>query len=362
MRAGSGVSAVVALGAAPTERCVLVTGGAGFIGSAVCRHLVRGGRTRVINLDKLTYAGSLSALAEIAGSPNYRFVRGDIADRALVARLLREERVDAVMHLAAESHVDRSIDGPAVFIETNITGTFHLLEVALDHWRKLEGAAKAGFRFHHISTDEVFGDLPFDSSKFDEASPYCPSSPYSASKAASDHLVRAWHHTFGLPVVLSNCSNNYGPHQFPEKLIPLTITRAAAGLSLPVYGTGENVRDWLHVADHACALEAVMTRGTVGETYVVGGRAEHSNIAVVAMICDALDAKVPLADGKRRRSLISLVTDRPGHDRRYAIDPTKIERDLGWRAEIGFGSGLAATIDWYLADRAGQVAATTLVG
>ncbi|GGA34231.1 dTDP-glucose 4,6-dehydratase [Sphingomonas psychrolutea] len=354
------MSAVVSLGAAEPERCVLVTGGAGFIGSAVCRHLVRGG-TRVINLDKLTYAGSLSALAEIAGSPHYRFVQGDIADRALVARLLAEERVDAVMHLAAESHVDRSIAGPAVFIETNITGTFHLLEVALDHWRSLDGAAKERFRFHHISTDEVFGDLPFDSSRFDEQSPYCPSSPYSASKAASDHLVRAWQHTFGLPVVLSNCSNNYGPHQFPEKLIPLTITRAAAGLSLPVYGTGENVRDWLHVEDHARALEAVMTRGAVGETYVIGGRAEHSNIAVVAMICDLLDARAALANGKRRRSLIRFVTDRPGHDRRYAIDPTRVERDLGWRAEIGFAAGLAGTIDWYLADRAAQPMAIPLV-
>ena len=311
---------------------------------------------------QLTYAGSLSALAEVAGSPRYRFVQGDIADRALVARLLAEERVDAVMHLAAESHVDRSIDGPAVFIETNITGTFHLLEVALDHWRGLEGATKAGFRFHHISTDEVFGDLPFDSSKFDEQSPYCPSSPYSASKAASDHLVRAWHHTFGLPIVLSNCSNNYGPHQFPEKLIPLTIKRAAAGLSLPVYGTGENVRDWLHVDDHARALEAVMRRGAVGETYVIGGRAEHSNIAVVAMICDLLDARMPLANGKRRRSLIEFVTDRAGHDRRYAIDPSRIEGELGWRAEIGFAQGLAHTIDWYLANHTTELAVVPQVG
>ena len=333
-------------------RTVLVTGGAGFIGSAVCRHLVRGGRTRVINLDKLTYAGALSAVAEIAGSPHYRFVQGDIGDRALVARLLAEEQVDAVMHLAAESHVDRSIDGPAVFIETNITGTFHLLEVALAHWRSLEGEAKARFRFHHISTDEVFGDLPFDSSKFTEGSAYSPSSPYSASKAASDHLVRAWHHTFGLPVVLSNCSNNYGPHQFPEKLIPLTITRAAAGETLPVYGTGENVRDWLHVDDHARALEAVMERGDVGETYLIGGRAEHSNIAVVAKICDLLDERMPLADGKRRRTLIRLVTDRPGHDRRYAIDPSRIERALGWRAQIGFSDGLRGTIDWYLGETA----------
>lgn len=330
------------------ERCILVTGGAGFIGSAVCRHLVRGGRTRVINLDKLTYAASLGALAEVEQSPRYRFVQGDIGDRALVGRILAEEQVDGVMHLAAESHVDRSIDGPSVFVETNVTGTFHLLEMALDHWRGLAGEAKARFRFHHVSTDEVFGDLPFDSSRFDEASPYRPSSPYSASKAASDHLVRAWHHTYGLPVVLSNCSNNYGPHQFPEKLIPLTITRAAAGQTLPVYGTGENVRDWLHVEDHARALETVLRCGVVGETYVIGGRAEYSNIAVVTQICDLLDGKMPLPDGTPHRALIRMVTDRPGHDRRYAIDPSRIERELGWRAEIDFARGLAATVNWYL--------------
>lgn len=335
------------------DRCILVTGGAGFIGSAVCRHLVRGGRTRVINLDKLTYAASLSALAEVEQSPCYRFVQGDIGDRALVGRILAEERVDGVMHLAAESHVDRSIDGPSVFVETNVTGTFHLLEMALDHWRTLTGEAKARFRFHHVSTDEVFGDLPFDSSRFDETSPYRPSSPYSASKAASDHLVRAWHHTYGLPVVLSNCSNNYGPHQFPEKLIPLTITRAAAGQTLPVYGTGENVRDWLHVEDHARALEAVLHCGTVAETYVIGGRAECSNIAVVTQICDLLDSKMPLPDGTPHRTLIRMVTDRPGHDRRYAIDPSRIERELGWRAEIDFAQGLATTVDWYL-ERAQQ--------
>lgn len=335
------------------DRCILVTGGAGFIGSAVCRHLVRGGRTRVINLDKLTYAASLSALAEVEQSPCYRFVQGDIGDRALVGRILAEERVDGVMHLAAESHVDRSIDGPSVFVETNVTGTFHLLEMALDHWRTLTGEAKARFRFHHVSTDEVFGDLPFDSSRFDETSPYRPSSPYSASKAASDHLVRAWHHTYGLPVVLSNCSNNYGPHQFPEKLIPLTITRAAAGQTLPVYGTGENVRDWLHVEDHARALEVVLHCGTTGETYVIGGRAECSNIAVVTQICDLLDSKMPLPDGTPHRTLIRMVTDRPGHDRRYAIDPSRIERELGWRAEIDFAQGLATTVDWYL-ERAQQ--------
>ena len=342
MRAGGGMTG-------DASRRVLVTGGAGFIGSAVCRRLVASGH-RVVNFDKLTYAGSLTPLASVAQSPLYRFVRGDIGNRRLVARLLAEERIDAIMHLAAESHVDRSLDGPAVFVETNITGTFHLLEAALDHWRSLEGEARATFRFHHVSTDEVFGDLPFDSSTFDETSPYRPSSPYSASKAASDHLVRAWHHSYGLPVVLSNCSNNYGPHQFPEKLIPLTITRAFAGETLPVYGTGENVRDWLHVEDHARALETVLLRGSAGSTYVVGGRAEHSNIAVVARICDLVDARSPRVGQPRRRSLIRFVEDRAGHDRRYAIDPSRIERELGWHAEIGFGEGLAATVDWYLAE------------
>ena len=337
------------------ERTILVTGGAGFIGSALCRHLIRGGRTRVINLDKLTYAGSLDALAEVEQSTHYRFVHGDIADRALVAALLKDESVDAVMHLAAESHVDRSIDGPAIFIETNITGTFHLLEAALDHWRSLEGDARACFRFHHVSTDEVFGDLPFDDSRFSEESPYRPSSPYSASKAAADHLVRAWHHTYGLPVVLSNCSNNYGPHQNPEKLIPLTITRAMRGETLPVYGTGANVRDWLHVDDHARALETVVLGGVAGASYAVGARQEHSNIAIVAAICDLLDDRLPLAGVKSRRDLIRFVPDRPGHDRRYAIDPSRIERELGWRAEVGFTSGLAATVDWYLRDAASRV-------
>lgn len=338
------------------ERTILVTGGAGFIGSALCRHLIRGGRTRVINLDKLTYAGSLDALAEVEQSPRYRFVQGDIADRALVAALLKDEAVDAVMHLAAESHVDRSIDGPAIFIETNITGTFHLLEAALDHWRSLEGEARVRFRFHHISTDEVFGDLPFDDSRFTEDSPYRPSSPYSASKAAADHLVRAWHHTYGLPVVLSNCSNNYGPHQNPEKLIPLTITRALRGETLPVYGTGANVRDWLHVDDHARALEAIVLRGAPGASYAVGAREEHSNIAVVAAICDLLDERTPLSGIRSRRDLIRFVTDRPGHDRRYAIDPSRIERELGWHAAIGFASGLVATVDWYLRETGAEAA------
>ncbi|OYY90110.1 MAG: dTDP-glucose 4,6-dehydratase [Sphingomonas sp. 28-66-16] len=338
---------------APPERTILVTGGAGFIGSAVCRLLVADGANRVINLDKLTYAASPAALGVVAGAANYRFVEGDIADRSLVAQVMAEERVDAVMHLAAESHVDRSIAGPAVFIDTNIGGTFHLLEVALEHWRSMLPDDRARFRFHHISTDEVFGDLPFDDSRFSEASRYNPSSPYSASKAASDHLVRAWHTTFGLPVVLSNCSNNYGPFQNPEKLIPLTILNALAGEPLPVYGTGANVRDWLYVDDHARALRTVLTRGQIGETYLVGGREEHSNIAVVAMICDLIDLIEPRADGRKRRSLIRFVTDRAGHDRRYAIDPSRIERELGWRPLVNFRDGLIATIDWYRDQRRG---------
>jgi len=330
-------------------RRILVTGGAGFIGSAVVRLLVGKGH-HVVNLDKLTYSGSLICVAQVADRPNYRFVEADICDQAAVAVVLAEERIDAIMHLAAESHVDRSIDGPGVFIETNIVGTFRLLNAALDHWRSLDEAGRARFRFHHISTDEVYGDLPFDESVFTEDTPYAPSSPYSASKAASDHLVRAWHQTYGLPVVLSNCSNNYGPYHFPEKLIPLVILNALEGRELPVYGKGENIRDWLFVDDHARALELVLTRGTPGESYNVGGRAERSNLAVVEAICDLLDQRRPLPDGTSRRALIRFVSDRPGHDRRYSIDPAKIERELGWRAEESFESGLAATVDWYLAN------------
>jgi dTDP-glucose 4,6-dehydratase len=327
---------------------ILVTGGAGFIGSAVCRHLVAGG-TRVVNLDKLTYAGNLASLAELEGRPDYRFVQGDIADAEAVGALLREERVGAIMHLAAESHVDRSIDGPADFIETNIVGTFRLLEAALAYWKTLAGEEAEAFRFHHVSTDEVFGDLPFDEGVFREDTPYDPSSPYSASKAASDHLVRAWHHTYGLPVVVSNCSNNYGPFHFPEKLIPLVILNALHERPLPVYGQGANVRDWLYVDDHARALEAVITKGRPGETYLIGGRAERTNLQVVEAICDLLDAKRPRTGGERYRELIGFVTDRPGHDRRYAIDPSKIEEELGWAAQESFETGLSKTIDWYLA-------------
>jgi dTDP-glucose 4,6-dehydratase len=330
-------------------RTILVTGGAGFIGSAVCRHLIGRRDTRVVNVDKLTYAGNLASLAEIETSPDYRFVEGDIGDLALVAGLLEEERPDAIMHLAAESHVDRSIDGPGAFVETNIVGTFRMLQAALGHWRGLDGAKQERFRFHHISTDEVFGDLPFDDGVFTEETPYDPSSPYSASKAASDHLVRAWQRTYGLPVVVSNCSNNYGPYHFPEKLIPLVILNALHERALPVYGVGANVRDWLYVEDHARALDAIVTAGTVGETYLIGGRAERTNLEVVRTICRLLDGKRPRAGGQRYEELIEFVADRPGHDRRYAIDPSKTERELGWAARETFESGMAKTIDWYLA-------------
>jgi dTDP-glucose 4,6-dehydratase len=328
-------------------RTVLVTGGAGFIGSAVCRLMAAHG-TRVINFDKLTYAGNLASCGPVADSPNYRFVQGDICDGALVLDLLRSERVDGIMHLAAETHVDRSIDSPAAFVETNVTGTVRLLQAALEYWRTLTGEKQRRFRFHHISTDEVFGDLPFDSGIFTEDTAYAPSSPYSASKAASDHFVRAWHETYGLPVVLSNCSNNYGPYHFPEKLIPLTILNALEGKPLPVYGKGANVRDWLHVEDHARALECVFACGDLGQTYLIGGRAERTNLQVVEAICDLVDARTASSG---RRDLISFVTDRPGHDRRYAIDPGKTEAELGWLQQESFESGLAKTVDWYLANR-----------
>ena len=323
----------------------LVTGGAGFIGSAVCRHLVAGGAERVVNVDKLTYAGNLQSLKPVEDDPRYAFRKADIRDGQAMQDLMRAERIDIVMHLAAESHVDRSIDGPAAFVETNVVGTFQLLGAALAYWRELEPAARDRFRFHHISTDEVFGDLPFDSGLFTEETPYAPSSPYSASKAASDHFVRAWHATYGLPVVLSNCSNNYGPHHFPEKLIPLVILNALEERPLPVYGAGANVRDWLHVEDHARALELVATRGAVGESYNIGGQAERTNLSVVEGICDILDRRRPRPGGASHRELIAFVTDRPGHDRRYAIDASKIERELGWTPREDFASGLAKTVD-----------------
>lgn len=333
--------------AAAHERRILVTGGAGFIGSAVVRRLVGRGH-HVVNVDKLTYAGNVESLRQIEASPNYRFHQADIGDSERIAAILDGERVDAIMHLAAESHVDRSIDGPGRFVETNVVGTFRLLDAALTYWSRLEGEARQTFRFHHVSTDEVFGELPFDSGVFTEDTPYAPTSPYSASKAASDHFVRAWHRTYGLPVVLSNCSNNYGPFHFPEKLVPLVILNAIERKPLPVYGRGANVRDWLYVDDHARALEMVLTRGRIGESYNVGGRSERSNLSVVETICDLLDRKLP--EGAPHRTLIEFVDDRPGHDRRYAIDPTKIERELGWAADESFESGIEKTIDWYLAN------------
>jgi dTDP-glucose 4,6-dehydratase len=328
----------------------LVTGGAGFIGSAVCRHLCANTDIRVVNVDKLTYAGNLESLRPIANHPNYRFVKADICDAAAMLAILRDNDIDVVMHLAAESHVDRSIDGPAAFIETNIVGTFRMLSAALAYWRSLDPERREAFRFHHVSTDEVFGDLPFDSGVFTEDTPYAPSSPYSASKASADHLVRAWHETYGLPIVISNCSNNYGPFHFPEKLIPLTILNALEEKPLPVYGVGANVRDWLFVDDHARALELVATAGRPGESYNIGGRSERSNLNVVEAICAMLDGVKPRRRGKYR-DLITFVADRPGHDRRYAIDASKIERELGWMPEESFETGLAKTVGWYLENR-----------
>ncbi|WP_108682464.1 dTDP-glucose 4,6-dehydratase [Methyloceanibacter sp. wino2] len=329
---------------------ILVTGGAGFIGSAVCRHLVSDLGHDVVNVDKLTYAANLESLKPIANSPLYQFRQLDICDGEAILDVLRNEAVDIVMHLAAESHVDRSIDGPAVFIETNIVGTHSLLEAAKAYWNELNGERRDRFRFHHISTDEVFGDLPFDDSLFTEETPYDPSSPYSASKAASDHLVRSWHRTYGFPVVLSNCSNNYGPYHFPEKLIPLVILNALENKTLPVYGKGDNVRDWLFVEDHARALAMVAMKGRVGESYNVGGNSERTNLAVVEAICDIVDQRRPREDGTSRRDLISFVIDRPGHDRRYAIDASKIADELGWKPARTFEEGLRETVDWYLAN------------
>lgn len=327
---------------------ILVTGGAGFIGSALCRHLAADPHNFVVNLDKLTYAGNLASLRQIENFPNYKLVRADICDATDLLDLLRAEKIDLVMHLAAETHVDRSIDGPAAFIGTNIVGTFRLLEAASAYWESLPRSAADRFRFHHISTDEVYGDLPFDAEPFTEDTPYAPSSPYSASKAASDHLVRAWHQTFGLPVVISNCSNNYGPFQFPEKLIPLVILNALHELPLPVYGTGANVRDWLHVEDHVRALAVVAKEGAVGQSYNVGGHAERTNLSVVQAICEILDHRRPRRNGRSYRELITFVADRPGHDRRYAIDCSKIERELGWSPQESFETGLKRTVDWYL--------------
>jgi dTDP-glucose 4,6-dehydratase len=327
-------------------KTLLVTGGAGFIGANFVLQAVADG-LQVVNLDKLTYAGNLDTLASLQDDARHVFSHGDIGDRILVARLLAEHKPDAIVNFAAESHVDRSIDGPAEFVQTNVVGTLGLLECARDYWRGLDGATREEFRFLHVSTDEVYGSLGTEG-KFTETTPYAPNSPYSASKAASDHLVRAFHHTYGLPVLTTNCSNNYGPYQFPEKLIPLVIAKALAGEALPVYGDGKNIRHWLFVCDHCGAIRRVLESGRIGETYNVGGNAERENIAVVKAICALLDKRRPLADGRARESLITYVKDRPGHDRRYAIDSSKLQRELGWKPSQTFESGIAATVDWYL--------------
>jgi dTDP-glucose 4,6-dehydratase len=330
---------------------LLITGGAGFIGSAVVRHVIRTTDWSVANVDKLTYAGNLESLAEARTSNRHRHFQVDICDRPAIDAIFVEVKPDAVLHLAAESHVDRSIDGAAPFIETNVRGTYAMLEAALAHWRTLDGEARTRFRFQHISTDEVFGSLgPVEKAggRFTETTPYAPNSPYSASKAASDHLVRAWHHTHGLPVLTTNCSNNYGPYHFPEKLIPLIIIRALRGERLPVYGRGENVRDWLHVEDHAEALVTVLTKGRPGETYNVGGDSERRNIDVVRAICRLLDEMLPENPHRPHERLIEFVTDRPGHDARYAIDASKIRRELGWRPRHDFEQGLRDTVRWFL--------------
>ena len=329
---------------------IVVTGGAGFIGSAVIRHLIQHTRATVINVDKLTYAGNLESLASVSTDPRYRFERVDICDAQGLERVFRTHRPDAVMHLAAESHVDRSIDGPAEFIETNIVGTYTLLQAVRAYWGELQGAAKSAFRFHHISTDEVYGSLGA-TGLFTENNAYEPNSPYSASKASSDHLVRAWHHTYGMPVVTTNCSNNYGPYQFPEKLIPLVILNALDGKPLPVYGKGENVRDWLYVEDHARALCLVLEKGQVGEVYNIGGHNEQKNLDVVHAICGILDELVPQSKTTPHSQLIKFVQDRPGHDQRYAIDASKIQRKLGWTPQETFTSGLRKTVQWYLENR-----------
>ncbi len=326
---------------------VLVTGGAGFIGSALVRRLIGGSDHTVLVFDKLTYAGSLSSLAAVANSGRYRFIQADICDARAVEEAFKAFRPQVVVHLAAESHVDRSIDGPAAFIQTNLVGTFTLLDQALHYWRSLPDAEKAGFRFHHVSTDEVFGSLG-DEGAFNESTPYDPRSPYSASKAGSDHLVRAWGHTYGLPVLITNCSNNYGPFHFPEKLIPLTIIRALSGQTLPVYGDGANVRDWLFVDDHARALQAVFEQAAPGGTYAIGGGAERTNVEVVRVICANLDRVRPRGDGRSYAEQIAYVADRPGHDRRYAIDASKIQAELGWRPAVTFETGIEMTVSWYL--------------
>lgn len=326
---------------------LIVTGGAGFIGSAVIRLLLNSTDTTVINVDKLTYAGNLDSLDRVAQHPNYHFEQVDIVDSEAMSVVFQRYQPDAIMHLAAESHVDRSIDGPAEFMQTNIIGTYNLLETARKYWQKLDDTRQQNFRFHHVSTDEVYGSLG-ETGLFREDMAYQPNSPYSASKASSDHLVRAWHHTYGLPVVTTNCSNNYGPYQFPEKLIPLIILNARAGKPLPVYGDGKNIRDWLYVDDHARALWLVLREGRLGETYNIGGHNEKTNLDVVHTLCDTLDELLPESPHKPHRNLITFVKDRPGHDLRYAIDADKIQQELGWTPEETFASGMRKTIEWYL--------------
>ncbi|HEV2363421.1 MAG TPA: dTDP-glucose 4,6-dehydratase [Caulobacteraceae bacterium] len=327
---------------------ILVTGGAGFIGSALVRRLITQTPHEVLNFDALTYAGDLRSVAEAADHPRYHFVKADVRDRTAVRRAIADFEPDVITHLAAESHVDRSIDGPADFIDTNVVGTFTLLEEALAHWRARPAAERASFRFHHISTDEVFGSIAEGS--FCETTPYDPRSPYSASKAAADHIVRAFWHTYGLPVIVTNCSNNYGPYHFPEKLIPLMIIKALAGEPLPVYGEGANVRDWLHVDDHAAALTAVFQRGEPGATYLIGARSPRTNLEVVRAVCACLDKLAPRQDGRPHAQGVSFVADRPGHDLRYAVDPSRLEDELGWTPGRTFEEGIEDTVQWYLAN------------
>lgn len=327
---------------------IIVTGGAGFIGSAVIRHIIKNTDNQVLNVDKLTYAGNLESLVDVEYNPRYSFKQIDICDAEAVGQAFDDFQPDLIMHLAAESHVDRSIDGPAEFINTNIVGTYTLLEAARKYWQALEDEKKSTFKFHHISTDEVYGDLEGTTDLFTETTSYAPSSPYSASKASSDHLVRAWYRTYGLPVVITNCSNNYGPYHFPEKLIPLVILNALDGKPLPIYGKGDQIRDWLYVEDHARALYKVVTEGAIGKTYNIGGHNEKQNIEVVRTICAILDKLKPQSNGQPYESLITFVTDRPGHDVRYAIDASKIKNDLGWTPEETFDTGIRKTVEWYL--------------
>ena len=331
---------------------MLVTGGCGFIGSNFVRSMLADGRTEIVNLDNLTYAGNPANLADVASSPRYSFVHGDIGDEGLVSKLLAEHGVGCVVNFAAESHVDRSIDSPEPFIQTNVVGTLRLLNATKRHWLGLKGAERQAFRFLHISTDEVYGTLGPRDPAFTEETPLAPNSPYAASKASSDHLVRSYNHTFGLPTLTTNCSNNYGPFHFPEKLFPLVILNALEGRPLPIYGDGQQIRDWLYVADHCTAISAVLRAGRPGETYNVGGLNEWANLKVVKLICSLLDSKVPRADGKSYSEQIEFVPDRPGHDRRYAIDCSKIQRELGWNPAESFESGLSKTVDWYISHRA----------